>query len=130
MDPIGQWLSESARPTSGPALSVGCERAVRVGLERRCWAGHAGPSCQRVRAVSGKKEKEKGSWAVGAGLGRSVKELACEGKKRTGRRGREKGLRAGLVWVLGCYGFGFEFCFRFSFYFSFSISNPNCHATR
>ena len=90
MDPIGQWLSESARPTSGPALSVGCERAVRVGLERRCWAGHAGPSCQRVRAVSGKKEKEKGSWAVGAGLGQG--EWCWAGGKR------ERADRAGSAW--------------------------------
>ena len=135
MDPIGQWLSESARPTSGPALSVGCERAVRVGLERRCWAGHAGPSCQRVRAVSGKKEKEKGSWAVGAGLGqgewcwavawglgRSVKELAREGKRENGPQWRFAG--PNWVWVVFCFLFLFliqtithlgEFKFNFEF---------------
>ena len=44
-------------------------------------------------------------------------------RSELGRRGREKGLRAGLVWVFGCYGFGFEFCFGFSFYFLFPISN-------
>ena len=55
---------------------------------------------------------------------------ARERESELGRRGREKGLRAGLVGVLGCYGFGFEFCFGFSFYFSFSISNPNYHTTR
>ena len=153
MDPIGQWLSESARPTSGPALSVGCERAVRVGLERRCWAGHAGPSCQRVRAVSGKKEKEKGSWAVGAGLGqgewcwavawglgRSVKELAREGKRENGPQwmflgrtgfGLETGLGC-LCWVCWDLRFGplllFFFFFKphnlFEFKFKFEF-NPN-----
>ena len=72
-----RWL------TSRAALSVGCVRAVRVGLKRReggsaCWAAGAGEGeeCDAGRAavagraaerksVRGEEEKEEGSWAVG-----------------------------------------------------------------
>ena len=64
--------------------------------------------------VSGEKEKEKGSWAVGAGLGRSVKELAREGKRENGPQWRFAG--PNWVWVV--------------FLIPISISNPNYHTSR
>ena len=72
-----RWLTGRAAP------SVGCVRAVRVGLKRReggsaCWAAGAGEGeeCDAGRAavagraaerksVRGEEEKEEGSWAVG-----------------------------------------------------------------
>ena len=118
MDPIGQWLSESARPTSGPALSVGCERAVRVGLERRCWAARwtelsASSGGEREE---GKGEGELGCWRwTGPGrvvLGRGVGfGPECKG---AGPR-RKKGERAAVEvrWAelgLGCFS---DFYFYF-----------------
>ena len=103
--------------------------------------------------VSGEKEKEKGIWAVGAGLGqgewcwavawglgRSVKELAREGKRENGpqwmflgrtRFGLETGLGC-LCWVCWDLRFGplllFFFFFKphnlFEFKFKFEF-NPN-----
>ena len=77
--------------------------------------------------VSGEKEKEKGIWAVGAGLGqgewcwavawglgRSVKELAREGKRENGPQWRFAG--PNWVWVV--------------FLIPISISNPNYHTSR
>ena len=89
----------------------------------RCGDRPAGPG----ERVSRKKEKEKGSWAVGAGLGqgewcwavawglgRSVKELAREGKRENGPQWRFAG--PNWVWVV--------------FLISISISNPNYHTSR
>ena len=99
---------------------------------------------KRLDAPTSTRQRRAERWAGAWEQAREEGETGCagEGKKEkgwaaswaawaeVGRREREKGLQAGLVWVLGCYGFGFEFCFGFSFYFSFSISNPNYHSTR
>ena len=91
--------------SDGWSVSRGAEaRWRRRGAVRgsACWPGER---------VSGEKEKEKGSWAVGAGLGqgewcwavawglgRSVKELAREGKRENGPQWR----------FMGRTGFGLE----------------------
>ena len=90
--------------------------------------------------VSGEKEKEKGSWAVGAGLGqgewcwamawglgRSVKELACEGKRENGPQWMFLGRTGfGLETGLGCrcwVRLGLGLSLGFWFLILFPISN-------
>ena len=70
-----------AREERGPCARESGWRAGRGELGQRAegaaWAGSRGWKWARERG---------GSWAAGEGI---------------------RGLRAGLVWVLGCYGFGF-----------------------
>ena len=93
-----------------------CDAWAERGVRRR--AGGSGPSGalalsawrETGRALGSrgwKRARERGgSWAAGEGI---------------------RGLRAGLVWVLGCYGFGFSFSNSNSisyFYFKLKLK-PN-----
>ena len=129
MDPVGQWLSESARPTSGPVLSVGCERAVRVGLERRCWAGHAGSAWEKKGRPGRAEERRGGPLLAGpekvVGIG-GEREAGRGEEKRSWAAGwfdglkREKGNWAGFWDWAGMLGFVMGFPFLFLFFKHYS----------
>ena len=105
-----RWL------TSRAALSVGCGRAVRVGLERRCWAGHAGPSRKGERlsgrcwaAVSLMRERTGRTRESGRGEGRRRAAMSRglgSGKLLGPRRSLGRGELGRAERVLGFLGFG------------------------